>query len=99
MKATVKTVLDEICNVSDFSYFVTMTDKFLTGWGEAEGKTAKRVYLCKSKEIAESLVKRLEERKSTSGMKNVNICSSLPNYSSAKYVVSYDNAPETAFNF
>lgn len=98
MNATVKTVLDEICKVSDYDYFVTMTDKFLSGWGMAEGKTAKRVYLCKTLEIAESLVNRIQNRKNT-GMKYINICSSLPNYSNKKYYVSYDNKPETAFNY
>ena len=99
MKTTVATVLDEVCNISDFPYFVTMTDKYLTGWGMAEGKTAKRVYLCKSLKIAQELVKRLEERKHTSNMVNIKLCSNLPNYNSAKYVVSYDNQPETAFNY
>lgn len=98
MKSTVTTVLDEICNVSDYAYFVTMTDRFLSGWGCADGKIAKRVYLCKTLEIAESLVNRIQNRKNT-GMKYINICTSLPNYSTAKYTVSYDNQPETAYNY
>ena len=82
MKATVTTVLDEICKVSDYDYFVTMTDTFLSGWGLAEGKTAKRVYLCKTLEIAESLVNRIQNRKNT-GMKfictdsNLTLCNKL----------------------
>lgn len=98
MKSTVTTVLDEICKVSDYPYYVTMTDKKLSGWGWAEGKTAKRVYLCKTLEIAKSLVERIQKRENT-GMKNINICSNLPYYSTAKYTVSYDNQPETAYNY
>lgn len=98
MKTTVKTVLNEICKVSDYDYFVTMTDELLCGWGLAKGKTAKRVYLCQTLEIAESLVNRIHNRTNT-GMKYINICSRLPYYSTAKYKVSYDNRPETAFNY
>lgn len=37
------------------TYFVTMTDKFMSGWGDATGKTAKYVVECESIEQARQI--------------------------------------------
>lgn len=59
-------------------YYVTMTDKFLSGWGEAEGKIAKYVYECDSYQEAE-IVKDNAERRGD--QKHVNIRGTRPHYS------------------
>lgn len=93
----VTTILgDEVC-VNDFKYFVTMTDKDMSGWGLAKGKTLKRVILCKNADDAYNLVDRIKARKNT-GMTYVNVKRVFPNYSS-RYVVMYDNKPNSLFNY
>ena len=91
-------VLDRKANSDDFKCFVTMTDKFLCGWGCAEGKIAKRVYPCKDSRIAHELRERIWNRKN-SGMTYVNIVFSFPKYSSTRYVVTYDLDAEDAFKY
>jgi hypothetical protein len=77
--------------------FVTMTDKFLSGWGCAENKIAKRVVICPNRQKAELIKDRLFNPKHM--MKNVNVVYNLPNYSANKYTTSYDLFSENMFNF
>lgn len=58
-------------------YYVTTTDKFLSGWGLAEGKISKLVFECESMEEAMIVA---ENAKARSDQKNVNICSTKPHY-------------------
>ena len=37
-------------------YYVTMTDKFMSGWGRAEGKINKFVVECETREKAETIM-------------------------------------------
>lgn len=64
------------------TYFVTMTDKFMSGWGEATGKINKLIFVCDSYEQAEIVEQNANNRKD---MKYVNICSTKPHYSSERY--------------
>jgi len=57
--------------------FVTMTDKFMSGWGCAAGKTNKLVIQCDTYQQAETIQRNAMKR---SEMKYVNICSTMPRY-------------------
>lgn len=67
-------------------YYVTMTDKFMSGWGRAEGKISKFVIECDSYESAERIQRNAEGR---SEMKHVNLCTTKPNYNSRRYYTSW----------
>lgn len=94
---TLVTVLNEEIALKGGEWFVTMTDKFLSGWGLASGLIAKRVIICNTYDDAEKLYCRLQDKKH--GMRYVNITRELPRYSGARYVVSYDVFKENLFNF
>jgi hypothetical protein len=69
-------------------YYVTMTDKFLSGWGVAKNKIAKFVYECETMEEAEIVAENAGNR---SDQKNINIASKKPSYSSSKYYTQWKN--------
>lgn len=75
-------------------YYVTMTDKFMSGWGMADHKTNKLVIECDSYEEAVIVHNNALSR---SEMKFVNICMNKPYYNTNNYEVSrhdktdYDN--------
>jgi hypothetical protein len=54
-----------------------MTDKFLSGWGKAQGKTNKFIIECETLQQAETIEKNAQKR---SEMKYINICSKKPRY-------------------
>ncbi|HHT7008467.1 hypothetical protein [Bacillus cereus group sp. BfR-BA-01328] len=64
-------------------YYVTMTDTFLGGWGEAEGKINKLIFVCDSYEEAK-VVK--DNAKHRSDMEHVNITDKKPSYKESKYL-------------
>jgi len=65
-------------------FWVTMTDKFMSGWGGAANKINKFVVACESREQAEQIVRAAEKR---SEMKYISVRTKKPKYGS-KYVVS-----------
>jgi hypothetical protein len=65
--------------------YVTMTDKFMSGWGHAENKTNKLVIGCDNWEEARIVQENAENR---SEMRYVNIRTSKP-YFRKHIVVSY----------
>jgi hypothetical protein len=67
------------------TFWVTMTDKVLSGWGMAEGKINKLVIKCDTYEEAEIVANNANGR---SDMKYVNICVREPSYNSSRYYVS-----------
>jgi hypothetical protein len=69
-------------------YYVTMTDKFLTGWGVARDKLAKLVIECETFEEAETVKENAENR---SEMGNIHIRTSRPLYPKATHEVSFHN--------
>ena len=74
-------------------YYVTMTDKFMSGWGLAQGKINKLVFVCDNHEQAQTVASNAENR---SEMKYINICTEKPRYSSSKYLTQFktiDDAP------
>jgi hypothetical protein len=67
-------------------FYVTMTDKFMSGWGMAANKTNKLVIECESYEEAEIVYNNALNR---SEMKYVNICDKKPYYNNNRYLVSW----------
>lgn len=67
-------------------YYVTMTDGFMSGWGQARNKINKLVLACDTIEEAEHV---FALAKSRSEMRHVNICHKRPNYSENRYFVSW----------
>lgn len=62
--------------------YVTMTDKFMSGWGEAANRINKLIFVCDTWQEAEAVADNAAHRHE---MKYINICYSMPNYSTAKY--------------
>jgi len=60
-------------------WYVTMTDKFMSGWGEARGKINKLIFECDSLQEARIVADNAENR---SDQKNINIATKKPYYSS-----------------
>lgn len=58
--------------------YVTMTDKFMSDWGMAEGKTNKLVFECEDMQEAEIVA---DNARARSEMKRVSISQKMPRYS------------------
>ena len=58
-------------------FYVTMTDKFLSGWGYAQGRTNKLIIECNTIDQAEQIERTARQR---SEMRYVNICTHRPRY-------------------
>lgn len=58
-------------------YYVTMTDKFMSGWGKSKDKINKLVFECETYQEAIIVAENAEAR---SDQKHVNICESKPYY-------------------
>lgn len=71
--------------------YVTMTDKFMSGWGMAKDKINKLIFECETLEEANIVA---ENARSRSDMKNINICSKKPYYSPKKYFVQIKTKEE-----
>lgn len=71
--------------------YVSMTDKFMSGWGKAQNKTDKFIIICNTMEQAETIERNAQKR---SEMKYINICLSKPYYNQNRYEVSYRNFDE-----
>ena len=72
-------------------YYVTMTDTFMSGWGEAKDKINKLVFVCDSIEEAQIVKDNAEQR---SDQKYINIRAKKPYYSKAAYYVQYKTKAE-----
>jgi hypothetical protein len=59
--------------------YVTMTDKFMSGWGLAANKTNKLIIICENWEQAKTIERNAKKR---SEMKYINICINKPRYGS-----------------
>ena len=78
-------------------YYVTATDKFMSGWGLAKGKTNKVIVICENwqedREVKDALHSRDE-------MKYINVRSSKPYYNNNNYVISlYRYCKNARFKF
>lgn len=68
-------------------YYVTMTDKYMSGWGQAEGKINKYIIECPSYLDAEIVQRNAYKRPE---MKHINIKREKPYYSPKGYIVSME---------
>lgn len=66
--------------------YVTMTDKFLSGWGCAAGKVNKLVITCDSWDEARIVAANAGRRRE---MSYINICMRKPSYPKNRYLVSW----------
>ena len=86
MDKTMRDIKDRIDNeYSDTqraTYYVTMTDKALSGWGHAEGRINKLIFLCKDMSEAEIVEANARNR---SDMKYINIRERYPYYNKDRY--------------
>lgn len=64
------------------NYFVTMTDKFMSGWGMAKGKTNRLIIACDTYEQAKIVMKNAARR---SEMKYINYHVKMPKLSKNHY--------------
>ena len=62
--------------------YVTMTDKFMSGWGLSQGKINKLIFVCDSAEEAQIVFHNAESR---GDMKHINMTVTKPYYSPSKY--------------
>lgn len=60
-------------------FYVTMTDKFMSGWGLAKNKTNKLIIVCDTWQQAETIERNAKKRNE---MKYINICANKPRYGS-----------------
>jgi hypothetical protein len=63
-------------------YYVTMTDSFMSGWGEAEDKINKLVFECETMAEAYTVADNAERR---GDQKYINIRGTKPYYSPNRY--------------
>ncbi len=67
------------------TYWVSMTDTFLSGWGPADNKINKLVLACENYEEAKIVAANARGR---GEMKYVNICITKPYYNASAFLVS-----------
>jgi hypothetical protein len=67
-------------------YYVSMTDKFMSGWGEAKAKINKLVFVCESYE--EAIIVRDNARNRTDQI-YINICGNKPYYNKERYYTQF----------
>ena len=67
-------------------YYVTMTDKFMSGWGKAVGRENKYVVECETAEQAEAIERAAQDRPEMQRIKTV---TRKPNYDESLYLTSW----------
>jgi len=72
-------------------FYVTMTDKFMSGWGRANGKINKFVVVCDTLEQAYGVYKAATDREE---MCHVNYTDKRPRYLSGRYMVTQSHVSE-----
>jgi hypothetical protein len=71
--------------MGDAKCYVTMTDRFMSGWGNAKGKINKFVIACDHYGQAMQVMLSASKRP---GMKYINYTTRKPSYSKRRYYVS-----------
>jgi hypothetical protein len=71
--------------------YVTMTDKFMSGWGKADGKINKLIFVCENFEEASIVAENASNR---GDMKHINICTKKPYYNKERYFVEVKTKTE-----
>lgn len=75
-------------------FYVTMTDKFMSGWGMAEDKINKLVFECKDFKEAQIVRENAEVRPE---MIYINICEKIPYYKQSAYYTSFKTKNEASY--
>lgn len=96
---TVMTVLDEVVTLDGSQVFVMMTDNFLSGWGMAADKVAKRVIICENYKQANEIADRLYKGRKINSMRNIKVTEHKPYFAPSKYFVSWEKYAENLFNY
>ena len=82
---TIKDVYGNSVEITANMVFISATDKFLSGWGCAEGKIHKQVVICENWDIADRVARNMVGN----GYKYVNSRKTLPAYPQSRYSCSY----------
>ena len=88
-----KTIFDVIgrpIELNGSQYFVTATDKMMSGWGRAVGKTHKQIVICETFEEVRRVTRNMELQ----GFTYLNWGNKLPRYSSTRYTWSYHHVSD-----
>ena len=85
------TIVEDGSDIPKKRYYVTMTDKFLSGWGHSKGRINKLVIGTNDYQLARTIAKNGRER---SEMRFVNIRSSKPYYDKRTHTISYKDAED-----
>lgn len=72
-------------------YYVTATDKFLSGWGYATGKNHKLIVVCTTLEQARRVERNMKKDRTLS---YVNLAMSKPSYPKDRYSVTTKKASD-----
>lgn len=67
-------------------FYVSMTDRFMSGWGRAEGRINKLVFVCNSEEEVEIVSDNAHNR---TDMKYIHTYNKKPYWSGKRYLVQY----------
>lgn len=85
------TVITSMYKNTSQKYYVTMTDKSMSGWGMAANKINKLVFECENFEEAERVKAKAETRRE---MKYINITDKKPYYNQDRYLTSFKTKVE-----
>ena len=80
-----KCPLRAIVKIKQLPYYVSMTDKFMSGWGEAKGLINKFVIECDTYEQALTIERNADKRNE---MVHINITDKKPYFNSNRFLVS-----------
>ena len=83
-------VLGRAIEVADNQPCVTATDKWLSGWGHAEGKTHKQIVVCSSWEQADRVARNMRKQ----GCIYVNVRRGVKTYPASRYTYSIRHADD-----
>ena len=94
---TVTTVLGKKITLTDDMWFVVCTDKFLSGWGCADGKTAKRICVCKDLQDASKLCDRLWVYRNQHQLTDIYKTQKFPYFPESEFTTSIDEYSDSIY--
>jgi hypothetical protein len=88
--STVLDVIGRPIEVTNNQVCVSATDKMLSGWGKAQGRTHKQIVICHNRQQAEKVADNMRR----SSFSYVNVRYGIPYYPSTRYTISYHDADD-----
>lgn len=73
-------------------YYVWATDKCMSGWGCADGKICKRIWVCDTWEQMEEIFRNVTAKAKSEGYRYINYGFSKPRFASSRYLVCENDA-------